>query len=89
MDFPFNKDDSINRNKAFVTSPKEAPCEGDMTAFITDKSQINIDRLDCCHFIHKRVYKRTRSIKKRKRKRFRTSKSFQSLNVTNARKHSS
>ena len=51
MDFPFNRDDSINRNKAFVTSPKEAPCEGDMTAFITDKSQINIDQLDCCHVL--------------------------------------
>ena len=91
MYFLFNKDDSINRNKAFVTSPKEAPCEGDMTAFITDKSQINIDQLDCCHvlFISARVYKRTRSIKKRKRKRFHTTKSFQSLNVTNARKHSS
>ena len=58
MDFPFNRDDSINRKKSFCDFLKEAPCEGDMTAFITDKSQINIDQLDCCHvlFISEHVF---------------------------------
>ena len=73
MDFPFNKDNSINHNKAFVTSPKRLHAKGHDHIHNRQKSNKYRSAWLMPCFIHKRtcVYKRTRSIKKRKRKRFR------------------